>query len=506
MAFDKHVRLQEIASLMDETYITLAAMRYIPETAIKRGPHKIVPPSLPANIERDPVVYELMKFLPYVDVDEIDGDETPWLYGGGFLDYRWEEMLRDNWDPLNADGRHMTPTLVALTSMGNKQSVLFYDVKDHTVHVFDIDFQLTYALDLKELAMPYERLGFYRPKEAEGYTPQYDASIALRRLLHLFKEAQLIPWGAQLGGFVAEKDIAIKKMLRHNGWPNNFNPDQFNADRIRYEAKPTGKKGAGWVESTIEMVETLEGSELGGLGLIKRTEEQIARLQKQLLTEADVDTRWTLDWNVKESTWYLQDHHRALAEAKRKIDRLCPGGICVEEDRILWEFHNIERAYVSDTEGLQRERENFSRCTDQDSMQRKRNYLTWMDQKHNWRTLAYEQCRAEMLAYCEKTGCQPLPSDSHCGRTPQNNEDLRSQIVKAQDLLNLIKEWEAQIPEEAAQAKSNAQSAILNVENGINLVQQRLDRQACVGLASDAASKSPFKESSFVGMSKVATL
>lgn len=58
-------QLQDIASLMDGIYTTLANMTFIPPSAIKRGPHQINVTAIPC--ERTPAVIRLMEIMPYVD-------------------------------------------------------------------------------------------------------------------------------------------------------------------------------------------------------------------------------------------------------------------------------------------------------------------------------------------------------------------------------------------------------------------------------------------------------
>jgi hypothetical protein len=97
-------QLQEVASLMDEIYTTLTNMTFIPETAIKRGPHNINASAFPCN--HDQSVLRIMELMPYVDhievgEDSIDGGRTlrtDWLYGGEFVNYRSSYELEDSCD------------------------------------------------------------------------------------------------------------------------------------------------------------------------------------------------------------------------------------------------------------------------------------------------------------------------------------------------------------------------------------------------------------------------
>lgn len=89
-------KLQKIASLMDDIYVTLANLTFIPHNAITRGPHNINTSAIACK--PSPSVLRLIELLPYVDISLIQ--EPDWIYGGYFMDYRNPEHLAELCDPL----------------------------------------------------------------------------------------------------------------------------------------------------------------------------------------------------------------------------------------------------------------------------------------------------------------------------------------------------------------------------------------------------------------------
>jgi hypothetical protein len=137
-------QLQEVASLMDSIYTTLANMTFIPHASIKRGPHHINASDIPCNLS--PSVIRLMELLPYVDASLV---QTPdWIFGGVFIDYRRSDHLNSSsCHPLLGASFGWTgytrPTSIALTEWGTAgwnsdgTLVMLYDTNMQTISMFD---------------------------------------------------------------------------------------------------------------------------------------------------------------------------------------------------------------------------------------------------------------------------------------------------------------------------------------------------------------------------------
>jgi hypothetical protein len=255
----QEAQIQEIASLMDQIYTTLANMTFIPHSAIKRGPHVINTTLIPCA--RDPAVLRLMGIMPYIDIVEVkDGEDsyrTDWLFGGEFIDYRYPDDVKGSCNPLRSAGPEASPNEVALTSFGtggwngDRTWVLLYDTVLNTLRVFNGE----WFIMLWDEDQPgrhdtdYSRIGIFshsvrRPlslvhRDVLFWEEAFHAPTLLWRILDAYQSLKWTPWETsnREGGYGASNTV-IKDLLRKNGWPGAFDPDQFNADLIRAQHAP----------------------------------------------------------------------------------------------------------------------------------------------------------------------------------------------------------------------------------------------------------------------------
>lgn len=250
----QETHLQEVASLMEQIYTSLANMTFIPHTAIQLGPHTINTTLVPCA--RDPAVLRLLEVMPYVDrLEVMDGDETyrtDWLFGGSFIDYRDPHHLVESCAPLRSAGPEAESSEIALTRFGtggwngDRTWVLLYDSALNIVRVFNGE----YFIMLWDEDQPgrydsdYTGIGIFTHSAEESLSlmsrdvPNWDESFnaptLLRRILDAYQTLKWIPWETsnREGGYGVSTSV-IKSLLRKNGWPNVFDPDQFNIDFIR---------------------------------------------------------------------------------------------------------------------------------------------------------------------------------------------------------------------------------------------------------------------------------
>lgn len=140
-------QLHQVADLTLDIYETLARMRFLDPQEIIRGPHQ---PSqeLVAEYKRhnlDPSIIYLYSILPYIYRDGGFG-RVDFFHGSSFADFRKPETVERGRDPLYAspdgdfddeNGEYMRPWYTPLSEMGNHQSVIIYDAKQHQIWVID---------------------------------------------------------------------------------------------------------------------------------------------------------------------------------------------------------------------------------------------------------------------------------------------------------------------------------------------------------------------------------
>ncbi|CAK3914898.1 Hypothetical predicted protein [Lecanosticta acicola] len=142
-------QLHETADFLLEIYETLADMRYLDPKGIIRGPHEISKDLLASYHEHklDPSIIYLYSILPYID--EQEAGQSDCFHGSSFADFRQPHVVRRGRDPLYADpdwsldfddddgGPYMRPWYTPLSKMGNHQSVILYDAREHRIWVVD---------------------------------------------------------------------------------------------------------------------------------------------------------------------------------------------------------------------------------------------------------------------------------------------------------------------------------------------------------------------------------
>lgn len=237
-------KLKIIASLMDDIYATLANSTFIPHNAIARGPHIINTTAISCNPSAS--VLRLIELLPYVDFTLVK--EPDWIDGGYFMDYRNPLHLAALCDPLRGEPigwtDYMEPTDVALTNWGtggwnsDRTFVMIYSTERNSIRIFDGELwverrtaELAFGEEMNKWW--FEEHGQFEWDIADG------APHILRAVTNNYKSLRWTPWGTsnREDGFGVPPET-IKTLLERNGWPDVFNPTQFNVDFILTKHMP----------------------------------------------------------------------------------------------------------------------------------------------------------------------------------------------------------------------------------------------------------------------------
>ena len=418
-------KLQKIASLMDDIYVTLANSTFIPHNAITRGPHNINTTAI--KCKPSDSVLRLIELLPYVDLSLIQ--EPDWIYGGHFMDYRNPKHLAELCDPLRGQSigwtDYMEPSDVALTNWGtggwNNDAtwVFIYNTERESIRIFEAELWVQRHQAKREFGREMEDWWFEESGEFE-WDRHDGAPHVLRAIADNFKHVHWSPWGTsnREKGFGAPYAV-IETLLKRNGWPDAFNSSQFNADLIRAKHQPNGK---GYATAALKRIDELAGfnrSVADGeytwidsdKGLIAWTEEAALRERKAYETELDDEEHELKNYQYLGTTWLAEDYRAELEEARQEVARFCPDNVCVAEaDMILWEHLALR--------GTQEEVQlsNSTQNCECDLQTQPSNDPHWLEKciankatERLWLDLAIEQSHEEALAHCSNTGCQLLP-------------------------------------------------------------------------------------------------
>ncbi|KAH7071103.1 hypothetical protein BKA63DRAFT_517337 [Paraphoma chrysanthemicola] len=469
-------QLQEIAVLIDDIYSTFERMTYLPDAIIRRGPHHINTTGIPCK--REPAVLRLMELMPYVEVlelpESIEYRKDVWIHGAVFVDYRLGRQLEYSCDPIEA-GYHARPTTLALSGWGNNLDqtsfVMLYDTKYNSISVYTGDRYVS----LHDTDIPgakyddHSGIGLFNhsarsslaavsSKQEIDWKTWLHAPTFLRRILQAYHSLNWTPWQtSNMGGYGVSDDI-IKSLLRRNGWPDSFDPDQFNADFIRAKHAPSQY---GPAKSAHDIVEELEPSDRESRyygDTIKGIKERVQGFESKIAQANDYQERWAHKISHQLACWRLDRALARLAAAKADIARICPNALCVDPaDLILWEFHSLEKEYLSAQRGpsieAQCENEQYDTQHYADPSP-KRMVICHARRRREtkWFEMAYTQSRTAALARCAQTGASLIPQPTLEQVAEEKIAELEAYIADSHARAAIMDEYFPNIPKDAEKA------------------------------------------------------
>ncbi|KAF2804429.1 uncharacterized protein BDZ99DRAFT_467468 [Mytilinidion resinicola] len=460
--------LQEVADLMDEIYSTLAKMRYMPASAIKRAPHTNpgINLTLAAECSLDPLVIRLHQLLPYVDKTEVESPD--FIHGGEFADFRAEDDVRQSRDPLYSgwesnggkgdwdgeDGEYIRPWVTPLSMMGNHQSVLIYDARKHRIWIIDQEsgWSTDRALRGVEAGEPVSanRMNY-------DHVPSRPAGDVLRDVVARYMSLEEIPGGGEHSpGFWEE---ALRALYRKCGWPGSFDSDAFEVERVRMDARDRCKY---FFEEPLREVETLKSWG-------KYADRRAERLRHDLgLAETD-DQRYSIEFALRKEEYKDQRRVRDLLKAEEKAERLCPGGVCLpDEDLPLWELRELESVLESQHSSISGTR-NWIASKDTTAEQKEdfRKSLKIQEAKLIFDETAVRSSRNEVDRLCAERGCRPLPRHGEREREQERVARSKEILVQEKEHLALIKQWMRELRSNAVTTKNEMEEELEMVKKGI---------------------------------------
>lgn len=239
--------VEEVGELMTEFYELLAEMGYYELEKIDRAPH--TDPSINRTYAEElgfsPKAIEMLEMLPYLN-NEHDlawqggaGDAEFLLYGT-FIDFRVDENLPANEDPLYAlgwqgegvkgfnedGGRYMKPDYICLSMLGNHGATMILNVKNFKLWTID-----------QEMGNADPALANVQAKgDDSNYNsldnhPSRPANLALKDYMQKFRDLTWMPGGLYNGSWEGDN---YARLYRENGWPSTFNRTAFKLAREQW--------------------------------------------------------------------------------------------------------------------------------------------------------------------------------------------------------------------------------------------------------------------------------
>jgi hypothetical protein len=467
-SLNEEQRLQEVASLMDSIYTTLANMTFIPHVSINRGPHTINASDI--KCKASPSVIRLMELLPYVDNSLVQTSD--WIFGGVFIDYRRSDHLKYSiCDPLRGEGfgwtDYMTSTTIALTDWGtggwngDRTLVILYDTDLQAISMYDGETWVDQGVSQRVFGAHLPEITGNQWGTVRDLGDSFSALGMLRTIRDNFLTLKWIPWETshKENGFGVQPD-QIRKLLLQNGWPHSFSADQFNADFIRTKHKPSGRGYARHADRRIKRLGPHSGDKLEWYqkGDIAERIEHLARIKAALKAAKDDDDKAMQEWRLRSTTLDLEQDYADLQAAEEDLKRLCPDGVCVApRDLILWEYRSLERAHEKSLHA-----NHTSECTNRLSEllehmppdpSRFNSCLDQVALENRWLHLAYTQSKAEALKHCAATGTELLPPDNVERRAKAMIAMLEKEIVRGENRLEKMAAWRQLVPEGAERTR-----------------------------------------------------
>lgn len=234
--------------MMGDIYGVLANSTFIPHNAITKGPHVINTTSIPCQPSAS--VLRLIELLPYVDISLVK--EPDWIYGGHFMDYRNPKHLAELCDPLRGESigwtDYMEQTDVALTNWGtggwnnDRTWVMIYNTERDSIRIFDAELWVQRQSAERKFGEEMNKWWFEEHGQFE-WDRTDGATHILRAIANSYRHLRWTPWGTsnREDGFGVPTET-ISTLLKRNGWPDVFDPAQFNSDFMRAQHRPPVEK------------------------------------------------------------------------------------------------------------------------------------------------------------------------------------------------------------------------------------------------------------------------
>ncbi len=514
-------RLHEVADLLLEIYQTLARMRRIKAAWIQPGPHDLTA-HLPlyASLGLDPRVIYLYSIMPCLDPLAASTSSARFFQSCGFFDPRNEEHVREAREfhhdcAVSEDdpGCELRPWTTALSQTGQHAAIVMYDARRHVVFFLDnssydnLDRNLGNGEEWsvseeeeewgeendeeddgdedeeedddeeeedKEDEEQGEKEGEEEEEEEsedaeqERYFDYLDARAAgavLRDILGWYRDLVDVPgcsadveewWG---------HDDALRAVYHKHGWPGeNFDGDAFVVDPAR--VIPAAKIRFEPEEALPSRLEQLQH-------MVRESEEaeKAATLQglEKLAAANDVGGEWVARWEI----WNAKQLSRESEDRLMRAEELVAQGRGHQkvEDLPLWEWDQVRRDLEYAQLSLGWLKQGLEDTPSQETIRYGEEQVATLQ-----KACTASQADAESL--CPGRSISSLDRDESVTglQKKMKLEYLAGELRYLEQCVVNTREWIAQLPEGAGDARGLAQNAVDEKIKELKQLRQEVNR------------------------------
>ncbi|KAJ4353779.1 uncharacterized protein N0V89_005509 [Didymosphaeria variabile] len=291
------------------------------------------------------IIYDAREHRIWI-VDQIEGNTTDPAYCKGW--YGESDGAKDeesNWgDSGSSDwsGASSGEDLMDFSDGASEGSSEFWDDEDDLGETRECDAMVEDQSEVIE----YDE-GFEHVEELQEWERQEAAAVknrnslepvrsrpagdVLRDINSLYRALKELPGQGEYNSGWMEPAV-LKPLYLKNGWPDNFNGDQFEVDVARAYATERARYDA---EGPLREVKCYEGWS-------EHSDRDVEEHKKEISEAQTPDDEWMARFKLWKAQERSERNERDLRNAKKKAEDMCPDGICQkDEDLPLWQLEKL---------------------------------------------------------------------------------------------------------------------------------------------------------------------
>lgn len=514
-------QLHQVADLTLDIYETLARMRFLDPQEIIRGPHQPDQELLAEYKQHnlDPSIIYLYSILPYVSRDGGFG-RVDFFHGSSFADFRKPETVERGRDPLYAspegdfddeNGEYMRPWYTPLSEMGNHQSVIIYDAKQHHIWVIDQEGGSTtdpalckgwheeepkeesnwgdsdgssYEEDEEhsdetdsngssefwdddDEAEENEVEALQRPEEEEvdfdeGFELVEDEGMEEPKNRNSIEHIRSRPADVFLRDvkrwYLELKELPGQGEYNHAEWalPHKtmrslYTKNRWPGDDFDGDQFEVDQIRAYCAERAKYFAEEPLRQVQCYDGWRKYSDRDIVKYSAEAADAKTPDEEWSARFQLFLAETRRDRNLRDLDEAKTTAEKLCPGGKCQREpDLPLWELEMVRVETQWSKERIERARPANEQTESEAERQHRESNLRRDTRRAELHSRAYEESKADAARLCPGKTFQDIGHDRKTLGRPDTLSNIRrseESISKARNELVRLQAWVAKLPE-----------------------------------------------------------
>ncbi|KAL5420784.1 hypothetical protein PMIN04_006194 [Paraphaeosphaeria minitans] len=423
------------------------------------------------------IIYDAKEHRIWI-VDQIEGRSTDPVYCKGW--YGESESTKDeasNWgDSSSSDwsddgGSEQDMDFSDGASEGSSE---FWDDEDDIGETRELDATVEDQAEVVEYDEGFEKIEELNDREREeaaGIKNQNSLDLVrsrpagdvLRDIDRLYRALKELPGQGEYSHWM--EPAILKLLYLNNGWPDQFNGEQFEIDVARAYATERARYFA---EEPLRKVEChVDWAEL--------SDRETKRYKKEVAEAQTPDNEWAARFELWKAEERSERNAKDLKEAKEEAERLCPDGVCQNEyDLPLWQ---VERLRVE----TQHKRENAQRCDHATSAERFKDNPEQLKRMKGQHRRALKQLHAYEKAFeASRIDAERLrPGVTFQGATSIKSlgrPDTLSSIASQKEAIEYMERYVQGVRDFGKTVPTNAPGGITAVEREIQSMEKSLTR------------------------------